>query len=107
MFGGLEIVLHGSPLPRSTPAKVRLLLAMLAVQNGEKVHRNTAAARLWTTKSNQQQSQYLNRTVWQLRKVLGAEAYRLPDAEALARELNVDWAGADVDVHAFDSAIKR
>jgi predicted ATPase/DNA-binding SARP family transcriptional activator len=106
LLGGLEVLVNGEPFPRSAPAKVRLLLAMLALEPGEQIRRPLAAGRLWPTTDGQRAGLYLNRTVWQLRKALGPEAHRLPTARALERALWMDWTDAIVDVHAFDTAIE-
>jgi predicted ATPase/DNA-binding SARP family transcriptional activator len=105
LFGSLDVHLNGAPLPRLRSRKGLWLLALLALRHGREVDRALLVATLWPDSPETQALSNLRRSLTDLRRALGPEAGRLrsPTSHTLALELS----GAEVDVVAFDEAIRR
>ena len=78
-------------------------MALLALQNGKAVEREWLVERLWPESDAGALS--LRQSLWDLRRALGPEAQRLEATSP--RTLRLDVVGVDVDVLAFDQAIRR
>jgi DNA-binding SARP family transcriptional activator len=109
LFGPFEARLHGTPLASLRSRKGEWLLALLALRVGRPVSRDHLAATLWPDSDPGKALYNLRRTLHDLRHTLGDQAWRLGNPEdADDRALALDLTGgADVDVLAFDAALKR
>jgi len=103
LFGPMQVLVHGQPLPALRSRKVLWLLALLTLRQNRPVEREWLAATLWPDLDQPQAYANLRPLLTELRKALGSEAERLqsPNRHTLVLELM----GADVDVHTFDAAI--
>jgi len=103
LFGPLEVLVQGEPLPRLRSRTGQWLLALLALRGGREVERSWLAGALWPDSSHSQALVALRVTLADLRRALGPEAERLrsPHPQSLA----LDLSGAHVDLLAFDRAI--
>lgn len=109
LFGRFEAYIHGTPLPVIHSRHEHLLLAVLALAKGQEIDRSIVAERLWPPEeySSYRADSNLRRSLYNLRKALGEEAYRLPDPQLKSRTLSFDFSGTDVDIITFDSLITR
>jgi predicted ATPase/DNA-binding SARP family transcriptional activator len=103
LFGPFQAWVNGVPLPHLRTRKGQWLLALLALQSGRPVERDWLAGILWPDSVHFRES--LRVSLKDLRRALGSEAPRVysPTPRTLALELD----GAEVDVLAFDAAIRR
>src|SRR5476651_2368818 len=77
MFGTFEVRVDGSLLCHTRTRKERLLLALLTLQKGRALSRDTAGALLWPDSTSSQRLGNLRRSLVNLRQVLGPESRRL------------------------------
>ncbi len=107
LFGGVEVQVQGQPLPKLRSRKEVQLLALLTLAQGRTRQRSALAQTLWPfpDHSVDQAARYLRRSLSELRKALGTEAYRLPIQAD--HTLCLDLEGAEVDVVAFDRALQE
>src|SRR5436853_7146098 len=104
LFGPLQVVVHGEPMPRVRTRSIEWLLALLVLRSGKHVSRSWLAGTLWPDSEETQALKNLRNALLSLRKALGAEGERIhPTRDTLS--LNLD--GADVDLLRFDAAIRR
>jgi DNA-binding SARP family transcriptional activator len=115
LLGTFDARLDGVPLDRFRSAKVRALLAYLAVEAGRPHLREALAALLWGEYPQREAQQSLSQALTNLRGLLGPGA-GVPTADSAApqplltitRQAVQLHLGADllwVDVHAFDSLL--
>lgn len=105
LFGPMQILVDGEPLPKMRSRKARWLLALLTLRNGEPVSREWVAGRLWPDVDVSLALANLRPLVSELRQAMGAQSARLqtPDRKTILLDLD----GADADVVAFDAAIQE
>jgi DNA-binding SARP family transcriptional activator len=104
LFGPVEILLNGTPLPTLRTHKGRWLLALLALRDGAAVERAWLAETLWPDSFDFKALYNLRRCLTDLRDALGDEACRLVSPSQ--RTLRLDLDGAEVDVLEFDRLIR-
>jgi len=105
LFGRLEVRLRGELLPRLRSRRVAWTLALLVLRHRQGLGRDWLAGTLWPDSAAGQASYNLRRSLSELRRALGAEAWRItaPGYRAVA----LDLSGAEVDLVCFDEAIQR
>jgi len=103
LFGTWQACLAEKPLPPLRSRKGEWLLALLALR-GAPVSRSSLAGTLWPESEESRALLYLRRELTYLRKALGQECDHLLSA---GRSLQLDLAGVDCDLLAFDAAIAR
>ncbi len=77
LFGQLQVLVCGSPIPRLRSRKGLLLLAHLALRIGRPVDRKWLAAVLWPDSAESQSRASLRQTLADLRRALGSQADKL------------------------------
>ena len=104
LLGPMQVLVRGEPLPHLRSRKSLWLLALMVLRYGKPIERGWLAGILWPDNDQSQAFANLRSALSELRKALGCEAARLqsPSRDTLLLELTE----ADVDVIAFDSAIK-
>jgi DNA-binding SARP family transcriptional activator len=105
LFGPFDARVDGHPLPRLRSRKGYWLLALLALRHGREVERSWLAGTLWPDSPEPLAFASLRKSLRDLRRALGPQAYRL--CSPTPRTVSLDVAGADVDVVAFDTAVAR
>src|SRR5262245_14745548 len=105
LFGPCEVRLHGEPLPRLHTRKSQWVLALLTLRAGQIVERSWLAGLVWPDQSSATGAGSLRRSLTDLRRALGAEAWRVYSPGRPT--LRLDLTGAFADVLAFDAAIAR
>jgi predicted ATPase/DNA-binding SARP family transcriptional activator/tetratricopeptide (TPR) repeat protein len=103
LFGTWQAGLGEKPLPPLRSRKGEWLLALLALRSAP-VSRAWLAGTLWPDSEESRALLYLRRELMHLRNALGPECGRL---RSPGRSLQLDLAGADCDLLAFDAAIAR
>ena len=105
LFGPMQVRVAGSLLPPFRSRKALWALALLTLRHSRPVQREWLAATLWPDLEQSQAFANLRPVLSELRRALGEEGSRLqsPDRPTLLLELS----GAQVDVLAFDAAIKQ
>jgi predicted ATPase/DNA-binding SARP family transcriptional activator len=103
LFGPVEICLHGAPAGQLRTRRGGWLLALLTLRAGREVERAWLAGTLWP--DSREAVSTLRRSLTDLRRILGPEADRL--RTPTKQTLQMDLAGAFVDVLAFDAAVER
>ena len=103
LFGPMQALTHGRPLPHLRSRKALWLLALLALRHGRSVDREWLAGTLWPDTDQSRASTNLRVNLSELRHALGDQGERLltPSRHTLA--LNLE--GAAVDLTAFDAAM--
>jgi predicted ATPase/DNA-binding SARP family transcriptional activator len=104
-FGTMKIQFNGVAAERTRTRKELWLLAWLLLHHDREVDRDWLASLFWPDSGEQGALQNLRRSLTNLRAVLGSEAQRL--LSPTPRTLRLDVSEADIDVLAFDAAIKR
>ncbi|WP_394793418.1 ATP-binding protein [Armatimonas sp.] len=102
-FGAWKAYLGEEPLAPLRSRKGDWLLALLAMRS-DAVSRSWFAGTLWPESEESRALLYLRRELMYLRKALGHESDRLL---SVGRALQLDLAGVDCDLLAFDAAIAR
>lgn len=77
LFGGIEVLVQGEPLPRLRSRQGLRLLALLALRAPRPLERRFLAGLLWPESSEEDGLALLRRTLTDLRKALGTEAERV------------------------------
>jgi DNA-binding SARP family transcriptional activator len=107
LFGSFELRLHGDALPDACPRKGRSLIALLVLRNESGYERDEMARKLWPAAEDLESARHsLRQMLTRLRDALRPEAERL-QSTAGGRVLRLDLRGAEVDLIAFDQAIRR
>src|SRR5262245_3032640 len=103
LFGPLQVLVEGEPLPPARPRSTEWLLALLVLRHGRTVERAWLAGTLWPESEESQALRNLRNALVFLRKALGREGERLqsPTRDTLTLHLE----GAEVDVVRFDAAM--
>ena len=104
LFGTIEVRVGGVSL-RNLSAKGRLLLAYLALNSGRPVATGAIADAIFPDSQAEDPHDLIKKAASEVRRLLGAEGYRL--ASPAPRRLALDLEGADVDWLTFQSALKR
>jgi predicted ATPase/DNA-binding SARP family transcriptional activator len=107
LLGEMDVRIQGQPLARLRSRKEYQLLALLTLAQGRPRERIALAQTLWPfpDHSVDQAGQYLRRSLSELRKALGPEAYRLPIQADHTLQLNLE--GAEIDIVSFDRALQQ
>jgi DNA-binding transcriptional activator of the SARP family len=105
LFGPLQVLVHGEPMPRVRSRSIEWLLALLVLRAGQRVSRTWLAGTLWPDSEEIQSLQNLRNALLSLRQALGDEAARIvsPTRDTLTLDLD----GVDSDLKTFDDAIRR
>ncbi len=103
LFGPMQVLVHGEPLPPLRSRKALWLLALLVLRHGRPVEREWLASTLWPDVDPERSLASLRSNLSELRTALGPEGQRLQSPNR--RTLLLELSGADVDVIAFDDAI--
>lgn len=103
LFGTMNVLLNGKPLPKVRSRKAKWLLALLALRGGKPIARSVAASTLWPDSEATVALTNLRSVINDLRQALGEEASRFltPNRTTLVFDLE----RVEVDVLAFDAAI--
>jgi predicted ATPase/DNA-binding SARP family transcriptional activator len=104
LFGEFDVEVHDQPLPRLHSCKGKWLLALLILRHGTEVSREKLAETLWPDSDKRHALHSLGQSLSDLCRALGREAGRISRKE---RTLRLALTGAQVDVVAFDEAIRR
>jgi len=106
LFGPMQVLVHGRPLPPLRSRKILHVLALLTLRHGRPVEREWLAGTLWPDMDQSQSFANLRPVLSALREALGEEGQRVqsPSRRTLLLDLN---ANAAVDVIAFDAAVKE
>src|SRR5262249_53518131 len=103
LFGQLQVLVDGEPLPRVRTRSVELLLALLALRPGRPAQRAWLPGTLWPASTKSGALENLRHDLLSLRKALGPASGRVrsPTRDTLTFDLE----GAEVDVLTFDRAL--
>src|SRR5579862_8804369 len=103
LFGPMQVLVQGRPLPHLRSRKALWLLALLTLRHDRPVEREWLAGTLWPDVDQSQAFANLRPTLSELRKALASQGERLqsPDRHTLL----LQTADADIDVVRFDAAI--
>ena len=105
LFGPMQLIVNGEEIPTPSRRKVFWLLALLILREGREIDRDWLASTLWPESDETQSKANLRPCLSILRKLLGSEANRIQSPNNST--LIFDSDGADIDLIAFDRAIKR
>lgn len=103
LFGPMQVLVHGRPLPRMRSRKALWLLALLTLRDGKPVEREWLAGTLWPDVTQERAATNLRVVLSEMRHALGSEGGRLQSPGR--HTLSLDLAGADVDLLTFDAAV--
>lgn len=103
MFGPMQALVGGQPLPRMRSRKGLWLLALLALRHARPVEREWLAGTLWPDVEPSQAFANLRPILSELRNGLGNQSERLQSPNR--HTLTLDLTGTDADLLRFDSAI--
>ncbi len=104
LFGPMQVLAHGLPLPRLRSRKALWLLALLTLRHGRAVEREWLAGTLWPDTDTGRAFTNLRANLSELRGALGDQGVRLQSPGRHTLSLNL--ADANVDILAFDAAIR-
>jgi predicted ATPase/DNA-binding SARP family transcriptional activator len=104
LFGPMAVIVQGRPLPRLRSRRALWLLALLTLRANRPVEREWLAGTLWPDADQNQAFANLRVILSELRQALASAGGRLESPNRRSLRLNVT--GAEVDVLAFDAAIK-
>jgi predicted ATPase/DNA-binding SARP family transcriptional activator len=105
LFGPMELLLHGRPLPRLRSRKEPWLLALLTLHAGHELDREWLAGLLWPDCSEAATLANLRNSLKDLRRALGEDAGLLRAPRP--RTLCLEPGAVRADVRDFDAAIAR
>lgn len=103
LFGPMQTLIAGEPLPPIRSRKALWALALLTLRGGRPLERDWLARTLWPDVDQAQAFANLRPVLSQLRAALGAEADRIQSPDR--RSLRLELTGAIADVAVFDRAI--
>jgi predicted ATPase/DNA-binding SARP family transcriptional activator len=103
LFGPMQVQLDGQPIPHLSRS-ARWLLALLTLHHGRPVAREWLAGALWPDMEQSQAFANFRPVLSELRSSLGHQKARLQSPSRLT--LLLELTGAQVDLLAFDAAIK-
>lgn len=104
LFGPIQVLIEGQPLPQLRSRKSLWLLALLTLRHDRPVEREWLAGTLWPDVNQTRAFSNLRPVVSELRQALGSQAHRIQSPNRSTLRLNLT--GTDVDVRAFDAAIE-
>src|SRR5262245_24156722 len=105
LFGPLDVLIDGQPLPRLRSRKGRWLLGLLAMRGGREIERSWLAGTMWPDKPEPQAYGRLRTALIDLRCALGAASDCITNPTS--RALLLDISPARIDVLEFDSFVER
>ena len=105
LFGPFAATVGGQPLPRLRSRREQHLLCLLALRSPRPAERVWLAGTLWPGSTEEAALSNLRRSLHLVRAALGVEGTRLHCPTPATLALNTD--GADVDVVAFDAALRQ
>jgi predicted ATPase/DNA-binding SARP family transcriptional activator len=105
LFGPMRVLVGDQPLPPVRSRKALWLLALLTLRHGRPVAREWLASTLWPDTDLSVAFTNLRPVIWELRRALGDQAYRIQSPDRVTVVLDLE--GADVDLAAFDTAIRQ
>ena len=105
LFGPFQAGWGQRPLPRLRTRKEQWLLALLALRSPSGVEREWLAGTLWPECDESRAFSNLRRSLSNLRAILGPDARRI--VSPTPGSIGLDTAGMEVDVAAFDAALRR
>src|SRR4051794_36441915 len=105
LFGPFDARVGGAPMPALRSRKGQWALALLVLRHGREVERGWLAGTLWPENTESEALSHLRRTLTDLRRALGDQAYRL--SAPTPHTLRLDLEGALVDVIEFDDRVAR
>lgn len=103
LFGPLEVLIEGVPLPPVRSRKILWAFGLLVLRSGRPVDREWLARTLWPDNDLTQALANLRPNISQLRSGLGREADRIESPDRRTLCLNLE--GAFADVMLFDSLV--
>ena len=101
LFGPMQVLVMGRPVPHLRSRKSLWLLALLALRGGRPVQREWLAETLWPDADPEQALAGLRTALSELRQALGDASGRLRSPSRHTLELG----GTEVDALAFDAAV--
>ena len=104
LFGPMQVLVYGCPLPRMRSRKGMWLLALLTLRHGRPVQREWLAEALWPDIDQPLAFANMRPILSELRQGLGDQSKRLQSPSR--HTLLLDLGGADLDIQVFDAAIK-
>jgi DNA-binding SARP family transcriptional activator len=104
LFGPVQVLTGGHPLPPLRSRKGLWLLALPALRHDRPVERDWLAGTLWPDGDQVRAFANLRPVVSELRQALGIHARRLQSLDR--HTLLLDLTGAEVDVREFDAVIE-
>jgi predicted ATPase/DNA-binding SARP family transcriptional activator len=104
LFGPMQVLVQGQPLPRLRSRKPLWLLALLTLRHPRPVEREWLAGTLWPDSEQRHAFANLRVALSELRSALGAESRRLRSSDR--HTLALDLTDAEVDILRFDAAIR-
>lgn len=105
LFGPMQVLVDGHPLPHLRSRKGVWIFALLALRHDRPVEREWLAAVFWPDMEPSQAFANLRPILSELRSGLGSQRERLQSPDR--HTLRLDITDAFVDVLAFDTAIER
>lgn len=105
LFGPMRVLVGDQPLPAVRSRKALWLLALLTLRHGRPVAREWLASTLWPDTDLSVAFTNLRPVMWELRRALGDQAFRLRSPDRVTVILDIE--GAEVDLAAFDAAIRQ
>jgi DNA-binding SARP family transcriptional activator len=103
LFGTFHLRVEGAPVTARHSRKESWLLALLVLRHAQAVEREWLADTLWP--DSLRSRALLRDTLSDLKRTLGSQASRL--LSPTPRTLGLDLEGAEVDLLAFDAALRR
>jgi len=105
LLGGFEILQNGVPLPRTRTRTEQWLLTLLLLRSHQEIERSWLAGTLWPESDEERALGNLRRSLSNLRRILGEEAYRIHSPTRST--VTFDLANASCDLFEFDAAVAR
>lgn len=103
LFGPMQVLVQGCPLPRLRSRKALWLLALLTLRHDRPVQREWLSGILWPDMDQTQAFANLRPVVSELRSALAEEGQRLQSPNR--HTLCLDLTGAQADILTFDAAV--
>ena len=103
LFGPMQVLVEGHPLPPLRSRKSLWLLALLTLRGGRPVEREWLAGTLWPEVTERRAAMNLRVVLSELRRALGSQGGRLQSPSRHTLSLDLD--DADADVRTFDAAL--
>lgn len=105
LFGPMRVLVGDQPLPPVRSRKALWLLALLTLRHGRPVAREWLASTLWPDADLSVAFTNLRPVMWELRRALGDQAFRLQSPDRVTVILDLE--GADVDLAQFDALVRK